>query len=239
LIAWKVPIGRPNCTRSFAYEDVVAVERQLSLRGDNDAGQVDLGQPSGRVEAVHRRHAQPGSVDDAPDDAVTGLRPQHDERGERPGDHGPRGAGQGESLCTFGRLERRRADRDARRDGAVGEPREQLFGERAALARNQGGGVGGRDESAGSDRAAQLLDDNRELEQTVAGAAVLLGHVQPEPAEVGRSLPVSGQLLRLGVHRRARRRRRAVAGEHLARGLPQRLMVLGDADRHVVRSLVN
>jgi hypothetical protein len=78
--------------------------------------------------------------------------------------------------------------------------------------------------------AAQLLQHHGELRQARALAAVLLGHVQPEPAEPGDLLPRGGHRLLGRVEQRPGRG--ALPGEERAGHLGQRAVVVGDRQGH-------
>ena len=65
-----------------------------------------------------------------------------------------------------------------------------------------------------------------------AGPAVLLGQVDPEPAQIGHLAPVGGAGLLVGLEQGAGGLQRLVGGEDAAHRGGQLLVIVGDGDRH-------
>ena len=164
----------------------------------------------GRVEARQRRDVDVTGHDVEHTPAVVDANEHH--AGERGAEHRRVG------------VERDRGGR-----GAVEQSREQrpVVGLDDDRRRQRGG-----QEGSGRGGAAQLLEHDRELEQPVTLTTVLLGHVQAQPALLRQLRPERWQRLRVGVEQRARHARRTARLQPSPRGLAQRLVLLGDADRH-------
>ena len=216
--AWNMAIGRPNCWRSLAYcgGGLSAFAGDADgLGGEDRAGDVDERLAGARQHGrrLHRRSAPArcdvsgrGSaasrptrltlpdVDDG--DVVTDADEQH--IGEAGADDRAGGTVQRAVAQLDVAAE---GDRSARR--TVDEPREPRRGDVVGRGGGEhGAGDGGRHERARGDSSAELLDDDDQLLQPIAGAAVLLGDVQAEPAERGRVGVERGVLLVGGFEQR-------------------------------------
>ena len=200
LTAWNMAIGRPNCWRTLAYSAARSVHsratptasaassrRAMSTSARRAPGsrsprrtvERDTAGAAGRVEVRRHldRHAGALGVDDG--DVVADR--HEDDVGQAGAEHRPRRAGQraaaGRDVTAEGDGPERRAA------GQAGQqPRRDLV---AADRGEHRAGDQRRHERTRREATAQLLDDDHRLRQPVAGAAELLGHVQPEPAEIG------------------------------------------------------
>ena len=209
-------------------EQPVAVDQRLPGAGDDGARRAverDACGAAGGVEVLGDVDLDAiAHLDDG--DVVTGQHEQH--VGEPATEHG---AGVARRLAVGD------GDRAAEGDGAEG----RAIGEAGKVLR-LGGVVGDRvergagdhrgHERPGSHRPAELLDHDDELLQPVAGAAVLLGQVQTQPAELHQVAPERGQLLGLGFEQRAGGAAGLSLGQEVRRGLGQGAVVIGDGDRH-------
>ena len=209
-------------------EEPVAIDERLTGAGDHGARHTverDAGGAAGGVEVLGRldRHAVAHLHDG---DVVSGEHQQH--LGEPAAQHGAQGAGD----LTVGDGDRA-VEGDRTEARAVGEAREVL-GLRGVVGHGveRGARDHGRHERAGRHRPSQLLDDHHELFQPVARAAVLLGEVEPQPAQLHEVAPERGQLLGFGLQQRAGGAAGLPLGQEVRRGLGQRTVVIGDGDRH-------
>ena len=80
--------------------------------------------------------------------------------------------------------------------------------------------------------AAELLGDERELEQLEARAAVRLGHREARDADLGEPLPERGHGLALAVEDRAHRLRRALLRDEAAHRVLEQLLLFGEGEIH-------
>ena len=105
---------------------------------------------------------------------------------------------------------------------AVGQTGQERLGRGVIAGRGQhrAGGHGGN-ERPGRDRPPQLLDHDDELLEPVAGAAVLLGHVEPQPAQLDEVVPEGRHHLVRGVEQGSGRGAGLVPAEEVRRGLGQ------------------
>ena len=124
--------------------------------------------------------------------------------------------------------ERHRADRRS-----VGQAGQQPGREvRRGGRRERRAGDHRRHERSGGHGPAELLDHHRQLGQAEPRAAVLLGDVQPEPAQPAQFGPEGGQLLGLRVEQRPGRLPGAAGAQEVGHGLGERSVIIGDGDRH-------
>ena len=127
---------------------------------------------------------------------------------------------------------------------AAGVPPSTRPGAQAGLLRAWPPRPAGRGRHGGQERArapatAGLLQDHGQLEETEALAAELLGQVDAQPPLGGQLLPHRLQLFGLGVEQGPGHARRAVGVEPPPDGLPLRLVLVGDCDRHRAPLLVS
>ena len=122
---------------------------------------------------------------------------------------------------------------DGAEGGAVGEAGKpgclgRVVGDRV----ERGAGDHRRDERSGRHGPAELLDHHDELLEPVARTAVLLGEVEPQPAQVDQVVPEVGD----GLGRRLEQRPGGTASvsllQELRGGVGEGLVVFGDGDRH-------
>jgi hypothetical protein len=117
--------------------------------------------------------------------------------------------------------------------GAARQPRQQPG---LQVRRGRGRDHRARDhrghERAGRHGPAQLLGHDHQLGQPEPGAAVLLGQVQAEPAQLAQLGPVPGQRLGLGFEQGPGGAAGVTVGEELGHGLGQGPVIIGDGDRH-------
>ena len=85
--------------------------------------------------------------------------------------------------------------------------------------------------------AAELLGDERELEQLEAGAAVRLRHDEAGDADLGQPLPERGHGLALAVEDRAHRLRRALLRDEAPHRALEQLLFLGEGEIHRARAI--
>ena len=236
LTAWNMAIGRPNCSRTFAYSAACSVHsrrcRSPPPRGSCGPGrsaararpaapgrgrvEADPGRAPGRVEV--RGHLDldaagrfsitstsspagtsstsarwPLSTTPACPVAVPPAGPSATSRRRRarPRRSRCRRPGRAAAACAGRRARPRRSPRWRSRSART----------------------------AGCEVPAQLLDHDERLRQPEARAAELLGHVQPEPAEVAELVPEGGQRLGPGLEQAARRRAGLVLGQEVGDGL--------------------
>ena len=85
-------------------------------------------------------------------------------------------------------------ERDAAEDRSIGQTGQQPCGQLvgADVVEHRAGDDGGN-EGAGSDGAAELLDHHDELGEPEARAALVLGQVESEPAQLGQVGPEGGR----------------------------------------------
>ena len=188
-MAWKVPMVRPNCTRSWAYSTaestqaampptasaaprvrarararVAAPPRTLSgLEVEPVARHGDGA--TGRIEVrVRRSRARPERAGLDDDDVI--AHPQHEEVGRRPAQDRP-GVAVQRACRTRVRSSRTQAERGGR--GAVGQPGQQtlalLVG--AALV-DDGRGQHRGQEGPGRHLATELVEHHHQFEQSGA-----------------------------------------------------------------------
>ena len=210
LTAWKVAIGRPNCSRTFAYSAAFSVHSAATPAASAER---TVRATSASSPARAGDHVGRGPVEGDPGRPAVGSRlvgtsawtPPARARSPRRRRRPPPAA-----RRPDGRRARRRPTRCAApsRDGhlaAEGDRADPLPSARPGSSRlrsvvGPGGGQHGagdhrRHERSRRQAPAQLLDHDQRLRQAEAGAAEFFGHVQPEP----------------GRGRRARPRRRAAA----------------------------
>ena len=84
----------------------------------------------------------------------------------------------------------------------------------------------------GDDGAPQLLDHDHQLGQPVPRPAMLLGDVQPEPAEVDQIRPERWEVLLGRFEEGAPLAPSVGLQQEGSRRLGQRLVILGNGDRH-------
>jgi hypothetical protein len=124
-------------------------------------------------------------------------------------------------------------ERHAGADGPVGQPGQQSGRHLVGAGRvNDGAGDHGRDEGPGRQRSPQLFDDDDQLGQAETRAAVLLGQVEAEPAQLRDVAPERGQGLGLCFEQDPGRPSGIVLGQEVRGGLAKGAVVFGDGDRH-------
>jgi hypothetical protein len=178
------------------------------------AGDLHGGQPEGGVEAVDGGH---GDRVGRQHQHVVAVHDQVQLRPHRP--------------------DRRATHGQRRRGAAVHQTRQQrsLLVGRAALGDQRRGRHRGQHRSAGH-LPAQPLQHHRQLGQAEAGAAVVLGDVQPQPALPGDLLPDRVRLgagFGRGLHGAPGRRPRSLLDRELPHHPAQVGVFLGDRQRHV------
>ena len=125
------------------------------------------------------------------------------------------------------------AEGDRSTSRTVDEPGEQGGGDVIGRCGGEhGAGDHRRHERARRDSSAELLDDDDQLLEPVAGASVLFGHVKAEPAELGGVGVERGVLLGGGLEQRPCRCPSLALGQEVADGVGERAVVLRDGDRH-------
>ena len=246
--AWNIAIGRPNCRRSFAYAAAISVHsrarptasaerstRARSTSARRAPGSTVAGAPSRVTRAERRvgsRFGGTSTLTPSPrfdhGDVVAHGNEQH--VGE-PAAEDVAGVAR---RCSTG--ERRLIPTSATapftepsaRPGSSSSATSDRRPRRAPRSTITVGTNG-----PGRDGPAELLDHDDELLEPVARAAVRLGHVQPEPAELdelappGRAAPRPAPRAVPGPQPRASR-----LVEEVASRLGERLVVFGDGDRH-------
>ena len=134
-----------------------------------------------------------------------------------------RGAGNGEVAV----------DADTGHHGAISQTGQQAGGHIGWRGRSDGGAGDHRGhERAGGEPGAELLDDDHELGETEAGAAVLLGDVQTQPSELGQCAPERRHGLGVGLEELTSGALGVVPGEEVGGDLGECAVVLGDGDGH-------
>ena len=198
LTAWKVAMGRPNCTRTLAYAAACSVHsvamptasaavmrRARSTRTRRPPGITSAGAPDSttavaaprQVEVVRDLHHD-ATRSNVHDDGVV-TRGEDEQMGEATAQDRRSRAG---GLAVRHRDVRRQ--RDAAEDRAVGQPGQEARRQRTGRGRvDHRAGDHRRHERSGRDGAAELLGHHDELGQPEAGAALVLGEVEAEPAE--------------------------------------------------------
>ena len=203
--------------------DLAAAGEDFGLR----AVERHPGGAAGRIEVGGNlgRHAAAPAVDDGD---VVAHRDEQNVGEVTAEDHPGRAGGlaAGDDHVT---AERHRASQRA-----VGQAGQQAgLSLRRADRGEHGAGRHRGDERAGSDRAAQFLGHDDELGQAEAGAAVLLGQVQPEPAKLGQLGPVCRQPLAVGIQQGPGSAAGTALGQEIRDGLGEGAVFIGDGDRHV------
>ena len=215
--------------------DLVGVEvLELAVGGDDLVDEVDLRDAAGRVDARQLAHRRRAEVEGAPPVAVPDPHRGHQEVGPGRAEDGAHGAADPQ---PFGGLLAGERPVGPPVDGAdplpVGQTGQQGGGAGPGGAElDQRAGQGGGEERPGGEDRAELLVDDDELGETEAGAAVLLGQVQPEPALRGELGPERWCTLGVGVEERPGDGGRHVAFAPAARRVVEREVVFGDPDRH-------
>ena len=212
------------------------VERgQLTVRRDLDTVDDHFGESPGGVHARQLAHRAAGGVECTPDDA-TGAADRRDEhRREVCAQHRPQRAAHAQAVG------RRLGDETVRLlaegDGGDGLARRDAREQRlrhglVAAALERGRREHGRQEGPGCQDAGELFDDDDQLGHAVTRSPVRLGNVQPEPTLRRELGPERRQRLAGRVEERARHRGRAVTLDPARDRTAQRVVFLGDPDRH-------
>ena len=124
-------------------------------------------------------------------------------------------------------------ERDARARLARREPRQPaLLLRRASAVHERERRERVPEERDGHGAAAQLLGDQRELEQLEARAALRLGHDEARDADLGEPLPERRHLLPVAVEDRAHLLRRALLRDEAAHRLLQQLLLVREREIH-------
>ncbi len=229
------------------------------LRRDRHAVELDLGGPARRVEARPPDDGHPGrrlavgaaQLDRAPphrpsDQRLSIRRPSlwrtgHGHRDDGDGrqadaeDRGKRaGHRQDTARADVGGGERRRrpSEGDARRRRPVEHAGQERLLHVAAAPGEQRGGEGGRYERPGGDHPAELLGDDRQLEDAEPLTAELLGDVDADPPLLGQVGPDRRQDVVVDVEQGPRDVARAVPIGPPPERPPQLLVLLAHPDRH-------
>jgi hypothetical protein len=126
----------------------------------------------------------------------------------------------------------RSGERDRAHDLTRGQSGEQVDGELLAGRLDHRGGEHRGKERTGRTRAAELLEDDDELGHPEALAPERFVDVQAEPSLRGEIRPERRQRFPLGLQRRPCDLRRAVTIDPAPHCVVQRLVLLGDPNRH-------
>ena len=281
-IAWNEPIGRPNCTRLFAYATARSRQRcapptcsaasAMAARsrirssaaaaraflaeprrgGHAHALQLDLGEPPGLIErrkraplhalrvGGHREEreaflsAAPLARAPPPPAAPRSGRPARSACGPRAGSPRPAGA-------RWSRSRRHPSSCRARRrpaSPACGPPRSPGAARAAArrcrppAARSR---PGRRVEKKGAQSSASPIVSSSAVSSTAPRPSppYVLGDAHGRPAQLGGDLlPQLGREAELALHRASHLLRGGVLRQEGARGLAQRLLLLGEGEAH-------
>ena len=267
LSAWKLPIGRPNCTRSFAYSTVMsstragaaehlgrrehraavdAARRPPSAPPSRSAGGAVEVEPAELTGAVHRRlgGGPARRRRDRPRNsarAVGRLGGDHDGDGRRRRVHrrvGPAGERPGAAGLP---ARSRRPGRALHATAPMASPAEQPLDGVGSRRRRRARRSRGRSARTGTGRgvAADLLEQHRELD-----GAEARGRRAPRRARRRATLLAPSRSRCSSLRRRRRRRRRARtalgrrhAVEQLAGPVAQRDLIFGQVEVHTARRL--
>ncbi len=207
------------------------------------AGEVDedlggAGQQGGRGPVEGQAGAAAGGVEvgrDLPGHAVTGGVDdgdvvadghQHHVGGTAAEDDGGAVGGAAAHLDAVGQA-------DPTEGGAGGQAgQEAAPGGLVAGGHQHRAGDHAGQEGPGGDGGAEGLDHDGQLGHAVAGAAVLLGHVQAGPPECAQVVPERGEGFLVGLQQGAGGAAGVVLAQEVRRRVGQRQVVLGDRDRH-------
>ncbi len=214
---------------------------QTGPGGDDRAGHPYGGHPPAEVQTGQRLHRDTGRVEAqrAPDrlprpvldmggdqeQLGAGAGAQH--RSDRPGE------GQAAVVSDRGR----QGAAAGQGHGGGQAPVDQGGQEFLGVGRIRGTGEHGRRQHGGQDRsggrrARQLLHHHGQLHETEALAAVLLGHVNAQPALAGQLVPEGRQGFGVGVEHGPGDFRWTPGLDPPAQRAPQLLVVFPDPDRH-------
>ncbi len=198
---------------------------QDALGGDDHVGQLHLGDRPGQIERGQLGDGGGGGVDQHPLLAVGRGHGQDERVGQGAAQHGLRRAGDDQGAVLAAGAAQRAAQRDGAGQRAVGE-RLQVLGTLGGV--DHGTGQHGRHVRARRHPLGQRLDRHGRLQQPVAGAAVLLGHVQAEQPLLGQARPERGASAGPG----AQQLRGDVPLGPAAHRLAERLVLLAQPDSH-------
>src|SRR5581483_10454536 len=250
LMAWNEPMGRPNCTRTFAYS--TAISSTFCAPPTCSAASATAARSSTRSSTDQPAPSVPMRVAGVPENSsfaclrVWSVVASGDEDEIRrvPVEHEHLRAVERVPVTRLRRLdrdaalvpttallgERERGDRLARRD-----PGQQLLlgGVVARVQQRVGGEHDRREVRRGQQGAAHLLEHDGELDVAEALAAELLGDDERLQAELVRHLRPRGGVVALGrLHEAADLRLARLVVEELADDAAELFLLLGEGEVH-------
>ena len=205
------------------------IEQGLPGAGDHDGrgvGEGDLGAATGGIEVAALGHGD--TEGRTLDDGEIRTGPHHEQLAEATTEHGVHRARHGRTR--HGDLA---VDADTGHDRTIGETGQQSGSHIGGSGRTDGGaGDHGGHERAGGQTGAELLDDDHELGHAEPGTAVLLGHMQTEPAQLDEIVPAARHGLGVGLEQGAGRTLGVMTLEEVPGHVGECAVVLGDGDGH-------